>query len=212
MNMKFTVLGSQQRWLGFFLLVLILGLLMFLGVYICIFWILLEANGVTVKLEFPTVREQIQWEEVGKGQLLGKYVFPVLGSYNYSDSWGAPRSFGGERQHEGTDIFALWGTPLIAVTDGLIEKLGWNTYGGWRIGLRGEDGIYYYYAHLSSYAAGIYLGKRVSKGEILGYAGNSGYGPVGTTGRFPPHLHFGIYIDGQATNPYPYLKMWEGNR
>lgn len=210
--MRYTAPVSLRNWWGWLLSAFLGTIIFMLASYIAICWLLLTASGIKVDLNFPTLSEQIQWERSSRGKILGKYSFPVLGNHSYADTWGAPRSFGGDRQHEGTDIFALFGTPLVAVTDGWLEKVGWNTYGGWRIGLRGEDGLYYYYAHLSAYAAGIYQGKWVNQGEVLGYVGDSGYGPPGTTGRFAPHLHFGIYLGDKATNPYPYLKMWEGAR
>lgn len=144
-------------------------------------------------------------------------VFPVSGnSYDYSDGYGDSRSYGGQRLHEGIDIMCDTGTPLLAVCDGVVEKKGWLELGGWRLGIKGDDGIYYYYAHLSRYEDGLEEGHRVKKGQVIGYAGDSGYGVEGTTGQFAPHLHFGMYERDQwtgsglkAINPYPFLKAWE---
>jgi len=147
-------------------------------------------------------------------------VFPIKAEYNYdyADGYGDPRSYGGERSHEGIDIMCPIGTPLVSVCDGIVEKMGWLELGGWRIGIRGEDGVYYYYAHLSSYREGLSKGDRVEKGELIGYAGDTGYGPEGTTGQFDPHLHFGMYerqgfagYGERAINPFPFLKAWENN-
>ena len=138
-------------------------------------------------------------------------LFPMSEGYKYSfdDGFGGKRTYGGERKHEGIDIMCDSGVPLVAVCSGVVEQKGWLELGGWRIGIRGKDGIYYYYAHLSRYAPGIRKGSRVKKGDILGYTGNTGYGSEGTSGKFPPHLHFGMYEKGRAVNPYPFLKAWE---
>ena len=72
--------------------------------------------------------------------------------------------------------------------------MGWLQKGGWRIGIRSEQGGYFYYAHLSEYAPRMEEGKTVEAGEMLGYMGDSGYGEEGTVGQFAVHLHFGIYI------------------
>jgi len=141
-------------------------------------------------------------------------TFPIPGDeeYSYEDGYGDARTFGGERSHEGIDIMAEKGVPVISVCDGTIEKVGWNKLGGWRIGIRGKDGIYYYYAHLSRYEGNPKRGDKVRKGQLIGYVGDSGYGPVGTTGQFLPHLHFGMYYGKgklKAFNPYPFLKAWE---
>ncbi|PWI58001.1 hypothetical protein BM613_05765 [Sulfoacidibacillus thermotolerans] len=146
---------------------------------------------------------------------LNERMFPVHKRYSYSyrDTWGEGRNFGGRRIHEGTDIFASYGTPVLSTCYGYIELIGWNRLGGWRIGLRAADNTYFYYAHLSAYARGIRQGVIVRPGQVLGYVGSSGYGKPGTSGKFPPHLHFGIYKDTGtrewAFDPYPLLKQWE---
>ncbi len=146
---------------------------------------------------------------------LDERTFPLHKRYSYSfrDTWGEGRNFGGRRIHEGTDIFASYGTPVLSTCYGYIELIGWNRLGGWRIGLRAADNTYFYYAHLSSYARGIHQGVIVRPGQVLGYVGSSGYGKPGTSGKFPPHLHFGIYKDTGlrewAFDPYPSLRQWE---
>lgn len=151
--------------------------------------------------------------------------FPVPYSYNgeywinYVDSWGFERTYGGKRQHEGTDLMAdrnesgLY--PVISITSGIVENKGWLEKGGWRIGIRSDNGGYYYYAHLSDYAD-IEPGDRVEAGEIIGFMGNTGYGvKEGTSGVFDVHLHMGIYMDymGEeiSINPYWILKHLEKN-
>lgn len=141
--------------------------------------------------------------------------FPVSIQHNYSyrSTWGHRRGFGGRRIHEGTDIFAAYGTPVYATTYGVVELKGWNLYGGWRIGIRDIHNIYHYYAHLNSYADDIKVGDIVQPGDLLGTVGSSGYGPPGTAGKFPPHLHYGMYRDDGRNDwsfdPYPYLVRWE---
>lgn len=144
-----------------------------------------------------------------------KRDFPVSIHHNYSyrSTWGDRRGFGGLRIHEGTDIFANYGTPVKSTTYGVVEMKGWNLYGGWRIGIRDIYNIYHYYGHLSGYNDEIQVGQVVEPGDILGSVGSSGYGPPGTSGKFPPHLHYGMYKDNGYSewsfDPYPYLKRWE---
>jgi len=137
-------------------------------------------------------------------QASGGYVFPVFGSSaSYTDDYGAPRA--GTGTHHGNDIFAPTGTPVMAIADGEVYKVGVNTLGGNRLWLRDGFGNTYYYAHLSGYASQIRDGVRVRAGEIIGFVGNTGQAI--TT---PPHLHFEIHPgDGDAVNPYPYLQAWQ---
>ncbi|WP_339214135.1 M23 family metallopeptidase [Ornithinibacillus sp. FSL M8-0202] len=141
--------------------------------------------------------------------------FPVATNYNYSyrNTWGDRRGFGGNRIHEGTDIFADYGTPVHSTTYGVVELKGWNLYGGWRIGVRDIFNIYHYYAHLSGYEEGLKVGQIVKPGDVIGRVGSTGYGPPGTSGKFPPHLHYGMYKDNGYSewsfDPYPYLRKWE---
>lgn len=146
---------------------------------------------------------------------LNKNYFPVSlhHNYTYRSTWGARRGWGGRRIHEGTDIFANHGTPVYSTCYGVIEAKGWNKYGGWRIGVRDLHNNYHYYAHLGSFNKRVTIGSVVKPGELLGYVGNSGYGPPGTAGKFPPHLHYGMYkFNGRTEwsfDPYPYLQKWE---
>lgn len=143
------------------------------------------------------------------------HCFPVSKRYNYTvkHTFGAGRSYGGRRIHEGVDIFASYGTPVLACAAGYVELIGWNRFGGWRIGIRDTNNVYYYYAHLSSYAKGLKRGDMVRPGQVIGYVGSTGYGPPGTAGKFPPHLHFGMYRDtGRhewAFSPSSSLAHWE---
>ncbi|RFN59492.1 M23 family metallopeptidase [Marixanthomonas ophiurae] len=133
------------------------------------------------------------------------YGFPVSGATNKNiqSYWGATRD-GGKRSHEGVDIFAERGTPILAVTDGRISSTGNRGLGGKQVWLR--DGLFgssVYYAHLDSIATS--SGKRVKRGDTLGFVGNTGNAK--TTA---PHLHFGIYKGySGAINPLPFIKKQE---
>ena len=120
---------------------------------------------------------------------------------SYEDTWGASRSANGKyasHLHEGCDFMysenCRGEVPVCSMTDGVIEQMGWLYLGGWRIGIRSKSGVYYYYAHLDSYAPGLNIGKTVNAGEFLGFMGDSGYGEQGTKGKFAVHLHVGIYV------------------
>lgn len=146
---------------------------------------------------------------------LDQHHFPVSLKHNYTyrSTWGAKRGWGGRRIHEGTDVFANHGTPVYSTCYGYVEVKGWNKYGGWRIGIRDLHNNYHYYAHLGSFNKEIDRGMVVKPGDLLGYVGNSGYGPPGTAGKFPPHLHYGMYkFNGRTQwsfDPYPYMRKWE---
>ena len=113
------------------------------------------------------------------------------------DSWGNPRS--GGRRHQGIDIFAPQGTPVTSATPGIVTRVGTNKLGGQVIWILGPGLERHYYAHLSRYGA-FRPGDRVEAGAIIGYAGNTGNARGG-----PVHLHYAIYRNGTAQNPYPRL-------
>lgn len=139
---------------------------------------------------------------------------------SYVDTWSDLRSYGGNRRHEGTDIMAKNNIrgyyPVISITEGVVEKMGWLEQGGYRIGIRSPSGGYFYYAHLNSYSGDLKKGDPVLAGQLLGFMGDSGYGKEGTTGQFDVHLHLGIYVETSAgelsVNPYHVLKILEKNR
>nr|WP_229725171.1 M23 family metallopeptidase [Paenibacillus abyssi] len=143
------------------------------------------------------------------------FPVPVGNDYSYRSTWGSGRSWGGYRIHEGTDIFADYGLPVRSTCYGVVEIKGWNKYGGWRIGIRDLDNIYHYYAHLSGYEKTVEVGDVVKPGQTIGWVGSSGYGKPGTQGKFPPHLHYGVYRDRGLVewpfDPYPLLHQWEQN-
>lgn len=160
----------------------------------------------------------------------GLVCFPVgkaegLTPVSYEDSWMEERTYGGDRQHEGCDIMSGQAPafryadgiypsglyPIVSVTEGTVEHMGWLPLGGWRIGIRTPAGGYLYYAHLHVYAPDLQEGSQVKAGMLLGWMGDSGYGQEGTTGQFPSHLHFGIYLQTDhfaelAVNPYWILR------
>lgn len=163
-------------------------------------------------------------KKVGDSKLLGSsYYFPFNDRswYEpYGDSFGSDREWtesnsGSVRSHEGIDIMAPKGTPVFSVSTGTINRIGWNTYGGWRINITDAAGQYrMYYAHLSAYAPGLRIGDSIQAGQLIGFVGDTGYGGAGTVGMFAPHLHFGLYRndDGRAIDAYDYLRYWEQNK
>lgn len=146
--------------------------------------------------------------------------FPTDADVTYEDSWMYERTYGGERGHEGTDLMPPKNVrgkyPILSMTDGVVEKIGWLEKGGYRIGIRSPHGGYFYYAHLSSYGSTYNVGDTVRAGDLLGFMGDTGYSEVeGTTGKFDVHLHLGIYIhtalqEEISVNPYWILKYLEG--
>ena len=119
--------------------------------------------------------------------------------YNHYDDFGARRSYGYERKHLGHDMMGQTGTPIIAVESGKVEAIGWNQYGGWRIGIRSMDGKrYYYYAHLRQnypYAEGLEEGSLVTAGDVIGYMGHTGYSTQENVNNIDvTHLHWGLEL------------------
>lgn len=146
---------------------------------------------------------------------LDSHAFPVplSSNHSYRSTWGDARGWGGKRIHEGTDIFADYSVPVRATSYGIVEMKGWNRYGGWRIGIRDINNNYHYFAHLSGFSKDLKVGTIVEPGMLIGGVGSSGYGPPGTSGKFPPHLHYGMYKDNGYTewsfDPYAHLRLWE---
>jgi murein DD-endopeptidase MepM/ murein hydrolase activator NlpD len=115
----------------------------------------------------------------------------------FVDSWGNSRS--GGRHHEGIDIFAPKDTPVRSTTSGLVTRVGTNRLGGQVVWILGPGLERHYYAHLNRFGA-FRPGDRVEAGDVIGYAGSSGNARGG-----PVHLHYGIYRNGSAENPFPRL-------
>lgn len=140
----------------------------------------------------------------------------------YADGWMDRRTYGGERGHEGCDIMGTERPrgfyPVVSISDGVVEKVGWLEKGGWRIGIRTDSGLYIYYAHLSEYACDWQEGDEVSAGQLLGFMGDTGYSAVpGTVGNFDVHLHLGLYLrtdhyEEMSVNPYWILRWLEKYR
>lgn len=126
---------------------------------------------------------------------------PIAKGFEYSDydDFGVSRDYGYRRQHLGHDMMGQVGTPIIAVESGYVEALGWNQYGGWRIGIRSFDGKrYYYYAHLRQnypYQEKLKEGDAVMAGDVIGYMGHTGYSAKENVNNIDTvHLHFGLQL------------------
>lgn len=144
-------------------------------------------------------------EEQEDGSCVQRYglkgYFPLARGFDYShyDDFGVSRSYGYKRQHLGHDMMGLVGVPIIAIESGTVEALGWNQYGGWRIGIRSFDGRrYYYYAHLRQnypYAEGLAEGSTVTAGDVIGYMGHTGYSTQENVNNIEvTHLHWGLQL------------------
>lgn len=119
--------------------------------------------------------------------------------YNDYDDFGVSRSYGYKRRHLGHDMMGCTGTPIIAVESGYVEAIGWNQYGGWRIGIRSFDRQrYYYYAHLRKdypFTKTLKAGSVISAGDVIGYLGRTGYSRNENVNNIDtPHLHFGLQL------------------
>ncbi len=130
-----------------------------------------------------------------------KAFSPIAGGYYFDhyDDFCNDRSYGYSRKHFGHDLMASLGTPIVAVESGVVEELGWNQYGGWRIGIRSFDQKrYYYYAHMRKnrpYHPNIQVGSVVKAGDVIGYVGKTGYSTVENTDNITAtHLHWGIEL------------------
>lgn len=147
---------------------------------------------------------QVEAAKVGVELLSGGFLFPVDGPSTFTDSFGAPRMVGTSfaHLHQGTDIFAPAGTPLVAVERGVLARVGTDVLGGTKLWLVGASGTRYFYAHLSALAEGTADGRVVEAGQVVGYVGNSG-----NAKNTPPHLHFELHPGGgPAVNPFPVLR------
>lgn len=137
-----------------------------------------SSNSTTAKKNNSAKKDShIIWEK--KYGLKG--FLPLAKNFPYSDydDFGVSRSYGYKRQHLGHDMMGQTGTPIIAVESGYVEAIGWNQYGGWRLGIRSFDGKrYYYYAHLRQnfpYCKSLTEGSVVTAGDVIGYLGHTGY-------------------------------------
>ncbi|NLK79080.1 MAG: M23 family metallopeptidase [Clostridiales bacterium] len=155
-------------------------------------------NTTTAKKNSSAKKDShIIWEK--KYGLKG--FLPLAKNFPYSDydDFGVSRSYGYKRQHLGHDMMGQTGTPIIAVESGYVEAIGWNQYGGWRLGIRSFDGKrYYYYAHLRQnfpYCKSLTEGSVVTAGDVIGYLGHTGYSTKENVNNIDiPHLHFGLQL------------------
>jgi murein DD-endopeptidase MepM/ murein hydrolase activator NlpD len=131
--------------------------------------------------------------------------FPIAGPAHYTDDWGLPRHGPPPHAHEGCDIFAERGTPVIATMDGVVGRMTTTSpLGGTSLRLTTPSGTYFYYAHLDRFAPLLVAGSQVRAGDVVGFVGNTGN--AATT---VPHLHFEIHPrGGAAVPPVPYLDRW----
>lgn len=153
--------------------------------------------------ELPRKDVKVRGTGPGATGNMNGYLFPVLGESSYTDTWGAPRASTGI-PHQGADIFAVEGTPIIAITDGVLDRVGWNSIGGYRFWLFDDYGNSFYHAHLSAYSPLARDGARVKAGDVIGFVGHTG-DAQGT----PNHLHFEVHPgNGPAVNPTAFLDAW----
>lgn len=166
-----------------------------------------------------------QWKE-----FYGLKAFsPIAAGYGYShcSDFGNSRTYGFARKHLGNDLMGSLGTPIVAVESGVVEALGWNQYGGWRVGIRSFDGKrYYYYAHLQKdhpFAENLKEGDMVQAGDLLGFMGRTGYSQKENVNNIETvHLHFGmqlIFDESQKecnseiwVNVYPLVRLLSEHR
>lgn len=164
----------------------------------------LEAYGAALGGLVGEYEAEITGED---GQIIWQKKYGLKGyspiargfDYTHYDDFGAGRSYGYKRRHLGHDMMGLVGTPVTAVESGTVEALGWNQYGGWRIGIRSFDKKrYYYYAHLRQnypYAEGLEEGSTVTAGDVIGYMGHTGYSTTENVNNIEvTHLHWGLEL------------------
>lgn len=162
-------------------------------------------EGYTAVLGGMVGDYEVEVEENGTKTMQRKYGLkafsPIAAGYGYShyDDFGNSRTYGFARKHLGNDLMGSVGTPIVAVESGTVEALGWNQYGGWRVGIRSSDSNrYYYYAHLRKdrpYIKDLHIGQQIKAGDVIGYLGMSGYSTKENVNNInQPHLHFGIQI------------------
>ena len=144
-----------------------------------------------------------------------KAFCPIAEGFYYShyDDFGANRSFGFKRKHLGNDLLGSQGTPIVAVEGGVVEALGWNRYGGWRVGIRSHDRKrYYYYAHLQKdtpFAKGLAVGQTVNPGDVIGFMGRTGYSDQENVNNIDiNHLHFGMQLIFEESQKECNSEIW----
>lgn len=158
-----------------------------------------------------------------------KAFHPIANGFPYSDydDFGVSRTYGYKRNHLGHDMMGQVGTPVVAVESGYVMELGWNQYGGWRIGVSSFDNRrYYYYAHLRQdfpFAGSLKEGSVVQAGDVIGYMGRTGYSTKENVNNIDTyHLHFGLQLvfdesqrEGNNeiwVDPYPLVRFLYKNQ
>jgi murein DD-endopeptidase MepM/ murein hydrolase activator NlpD len=136
------------------------------------------------------------------------YTFPVYGKATAADDFGAARADTGK--HEGNDVFAPFGAPVLAVADGTVHRVGTLPISGNRLWLHTAQGDAFFYAHLSAFSPDAENGRKVKAGTVLGFTGNTG-----DAEPTPPHVHFEIHPGGEAKgaiDPHAILLAWQEHR
>lgn len=185
-------------------------------------------GGISLRFPMRNQSQIIKLSEIYRNIFKDLVCFPIPKNRSiyetditYKNGWMDERTYGGNRGHEGCDLMAGKQSPgyypVVSMSDGVIEKIGWLEKGGYRIGVRAPGGTYLYYAHLDHYADGLKENGKIHAGELIGFVGDTGYGTEGTTGQFEPHLHLGIYIKTEhyaelSVNPYWVLRYLEQYR
>ncbi|MGF1598259.1 MAG: peptidoglycan DD-metalloendopeptidase family protein [Acidimicrobiales bacterium] len=166
----------------------------------------LEPEAEAAAVAVDRANDELEAFRAGSSIYIDNVVFPVVGpDLPLIDSWGFPRMPGtpDEHWHEGIDVFAPAGTPLVAAERGVVTRVGSGRLGGLTVWLRGESGADWYYAHLSAHAPGLAPGDVVEAGDPLGWVGNTG-----NAASTPAHLHLQLHPDGgDPINPYPLLNV-----
>jgi murein DD-endopeptidase MepM/ murein hydrolase activator NlpD len=156
----------------------------------------------TPKPEAEKPKQLTAAERAARRLARGRFVFPVYGEARVADDFGAPRQIGA---HKGNDVFAAFGSPVLAVADGTLNRVGTLPISGNRLWLETEAGDSFFYAHLSAFAPDAVNGRKVKAGTLLGFVGNTG-----DAEPTPPHVHFEIHPgDKRAIDPHAVLKAWQ---
>lgn len=158
-------------------------------------------GGLVGEYEIEQLKDDTSEELVWVKKYGLKGYLPIAKNFPYSDydDFGVSRSYGYKRRHLGHDMMGQVGTPIVAVESGYVEAIGWNQYGGWRLGIRSFDGKrYYYYAHLRKnfpYNKALEEGSIVQAGDVIGYLGRTGYSATENVNNIETsHLHIGLQL------------------
>jgi murein DD-endopeptidase MepM/ murein hydrolase activator NlpD len=165
--------------------------------------VLLAPHAHTLRPVVDQLRKTSPLPSVAVPRRPGGGVCPVRGPVRIGQGWGAPRD-GGRRRHQGIDLLAPAGTPLVAVADGRITRASNRErgLGGITLWLKATSGTWFYYAHNQRNLA--HLGQRVHRGQVIGQVGATGNARGG-----PPHLHFQIHPGGgPPVNPDATVRRW----